>query len=72
MTNADRIRAMSDGEMAERLVRTELEEIPSEFYDNETQVIFRSPTGKKFYWKEQAIQDSLEWLKQEVEDAGSI
>lgn len=68
MTNADKIRAMCIEELAIFLVRTELEEIPSEFYDDETQVVFRSPSGKKFYWKEQAIKDSLGWLKQEVED----
>ena len=67
-TNADRIRAMSDERLALLLVVTEFEDVPSEYYDDETQIIFRSVTGKRFYYKEQAIQDNLEWLKKEVED----
>ena len=55
-TNADRIRRMTDEELAEFLIHTEVSE----------EVWYFTPDGDRFDWRESAIEHTLNWLKSEA------
>lgn len=61
MTKADRIRAMTDEELADWLARTQIENV-MEFMN-----ILHIPYDEKDGMKESMAEECLEWLKQPVE-----
>ena len=63
-TNADRIRAMSDEELADWLARTQIDNV-AEALEEVGIMIEKTPS-----LKEESQKEILEWLKQPAEDAG--
>jgi hypothetical protein len=61
-TNADRIRAMTDEELADWLARTQLANVA------EALEIARIPWEQEDGMKDEVKKECLEWLKQPVED----
>lgn len=67
MTNADRIRDMSDEDLASVLVKYEgTEKRPTRFGGHEH--IFRGPNGETCGTKAYALQLWMEWLRQPAEE----
>lgn len=66
-TNADRIRAMSDEELAQRLLRYEGTETRATPYGGQEH-IFHGPHGETCGTKEYALQLWIEWLDEQAED----
>lgn len=67
LSNADRIRAMSDEELASALVQykgTEKRIIPYGLYE----YIFRGPNGKRCGTRDYAVQLWLDWLQSPEEE----
>ena len=67
MTNAQKIRAMSDEELASALVQykgTEKRIIPYGLYE----YIFRGPNGKRCGTRDYAVQLWLDWLQRPAEE----
>lgn len=60
ITNADRIRAMSDGELAEQLVVAVNGLQPCTLY-------YSIPTERTFLTEAEAVRVTLEWLQQPAE-----
>lgn len=66
-TNADRIRSMSDEELASALVKYEgTEKRPTRFGGHEH--IFHGPNGETCGTKAYALQLWMEWLRQPAEE----
>lgn len=61
MTNADRIRAMSDEELADWLARTQVANV------EEALKIFEIPWEQAPWLKDEAKKECLEWLRQPAE-----
>ena len=72
MTNADRIRAMNDEELAELLVHLTYEYTVDYDYDEnpigDYAPCWCAPDGSTFGQWEDAVESGLEWLKQPVEE----
>lgn len=66
MTNADRIRAMSDEELAQRLLKYEGTEKRATPYGGHEH-IFHGPHGETCGTKEYALQLWMEWLDEPAE-----
>ena len=67
MTNADRIRAMSKEELAQRLLKYEGTEKRATPYGGHEHV-FRGPQGETCGTKEYALQLWMEWLDEPAEE----
>lgn len=63
MTNADRIRAMSDEELAKNNIRYDYDE---ESYEN-CALWYETSDGSTFYDEESAVEYELDWLRQPAE-----
>lgn len=61
MTNADRIRAMSDEELADQLV-IKIDGL------EEYSIYLSPPTGRLFVLRSEAVRVTLEWLDEPEED----
>ena len=61
MTNADRIRAMSDEELADQLV-IKIDGL------EECSLYLSAPTGKMFISQKEASRVTLDWLRQPAEE----
>lgn len=67
-TNADRIRAMSDEELASALVKYEGAEKRATVYGGHEH-IFHGPNGEKCETREYAVELWADWLQRPEEDA---
>lgn len=63
LTNADRIRAMSDEELAGWLARTQIANVA------EALAVARIPYEQKDGLKDEVAKECLEWLKQPADEA---
>lgn len=63
MTNHEYIKQLPPEDLAEMIVDTY-----GNYYTYYGQALYASPSGGKWYDKEDAIEDTVEWLGQKVKD----
>lgn len=63
MTNLEKIKTYSAEDLAPMLVRCET------FYDRDDgyEDIYTSPSGGKYYFEEDAVKDTINWLNEDIE-----
>lgn len=72
MTNLEYIRGLPEKELAELLVHSEEVNTGDENYDGEWvdyyETFYHSPNGCSYYGWEDAVEETIEWLRQKHDD----
>lgn len=69
MRNLDRLRIMPVNELAEYLVRLDIKSTADIFDENlclAGNLVWQSPSKKHFEYRDEAIEDCIKWLNEEI------